>query len=191
LILLVSKSTKLETFITSILFLLICMHLDKCVVVNSGSVYTDVFVYCSLLYTNLLVRSVETVGECRSNGFFISFERFVKTVRKGVKFFVFIRSHFSLKTSKTFWRSVKTIWQSVYYPFVIRFFARFNARSLTYVFPWKVTYFNASLAVFDFVVSLSGYKMSFWLLNRIYLALIHLQIHYYFRWILNAVKYQF
>jgi hypothetical protein len=61
---------------------------------------TDGFVYCSLLYTNLLVRSVETVGEYRSNGFLISFERFVKTVRKGVKFFVLINSSVRIFHSK-------------------------------------------------------------------------------------------
>jgi hypothetical protein len=133
----------------------LCMHLDKCVVVNSGSVYWRFCILFTAL-TNLLVRSVETVGECRSNGFFISFKRFVKTVRKGVTFFVFIRSYFSLKTSKskTLWRSVKTIWQSVYYPFVIRFFARFNARSLTYVFPCKVTFYISSFLVYC-LVSLS------------------------------------
>jgi hypothetical protein len=120
------------------------VHASACIWINAWLLIldqcTDVFVYyCSLLYT-ILCKSVETVAEYRLNGFLIPFERFVKAVRRAVKFFVFIRSYFLLKTSKTFWGSVETIWQSVYYPFVIRFFARFNAKSLTYVFPWKVTY---------------------------------------------------
>jgi hypothetical protein len=164
LILLVSKSTKFETFINTKVIYFVSAY--ACIWINAWLLIlvqcTDVFVYCSLLYTNLLVRFVETVGECRSNSFFISFKRFVKTVRKGVKFFVFIRSYFSLKTSKTFWRSVKTIWQSVYYPFIIRFFARFNARSLTYVSPWKVTYTLVfKLKLRDQAESGSSWQLSF------------------------------
>jgi hypothetical protein len=46
------------------------------------------------------------------------------------------------------------------------------------------------VAAFVFMY-LSGYKMPFWLLNMIHLALIHLQIHYSCHWIVNAVKKQF
>jgi hypothetical protein len=91
----------------------LCTHLDKCVVVNSGSVYWHFCILFTALY--------QSVSQIRWNGgripfkLFLNFVRtFVKIVRKSVKFFVFIRSYFSLKPSKTFWRSVKTIWQNVY-----------------------------------------------------------------------------
>jgi hypothetical protein len=49
------------------------------VVVNSGSVHV-------LLYTNLLVRSVETVGEYRSNGFLFRSNGLLKPFVKALIF---------------------------------------------------------------------------------------------------------
>jgi hypothetical protein len=63
------------------------MLLDKCVFVNSGSVYTDVFVYyCSLLYT-ILCRSVETVVEYRLNGFLKPFVEALNFLSSSVRIF--------------------------------------------------------------------------------------------------------